>query len=298
MSEERDADWAGNQRLSLRADCQRCFGLCCVAPVFAASADFAIDKAAGQACSHLGSDFRCRIHSRLRQQGFRGCAVYDCFGAGQHVSQVSFGGADWRREPGVAQHMFQVFTIMRQLHELLWHLAEALRLQPARPLAHELRLAFDETWQLTQRSPEVLLRLDVAAHWRKVNGLLLRVSELARATVGRPTAEYAGADLVEAELRQADLSGANLRGACLIKADLSGADLRLADVTGADFRDADLSGADLTESLFLTQSQLDAANGDAATKLPPAHSRPAHWLPSAATRSRVIRTIFGRAPKA
>jgi hypothetical protein len=37
----------GDLRLTLRADCERCFGLCCVAPAFAASADFAIDKDAG-----------------------------------------------------------------------------------------------------------------------------------------------------------------------------------------------------------------------------------------------------------
>jgi uncharacterized protein YjbI with pentapeptide repeats len=53
----------------------------------------------------------------------------------------------------------------------------------------------------------------------------------------------------------------------------------LADVAGADFRDAELSGAGLTESLFLTQAQLDAAHGDAATELPAALNRPAHWLP-------------------
>jgi uncharacterized protein YjbI with pentapeptide repeats len=263
----------------LRADCQRCFGLCCVATAFAASADFAIDKAAGQACPHLGADFRCRIHARLRQRGFRGCAVYDCFGAGQHVCQVTFGGVDWRREPRLAAQMFEVFTVMRQLHELLWHLAQALRPQPAPPLGDELRLAFDATRRLTQGSPQALLKLDVAAHRREVNDLLLRASERARATVGRPTPEYRGADLVGADLRRADLSGANLRGACLIGANLSGATLRLADLTGADLRDADLSGADLTESLFLSQSQLEAAKGDAETKVPAALSRPSHWLP-------------------
>lgn len=33
-----------SSRLSLQADCDNCFGLCCVALPFAASADFAIDK--------------------------------------------------------------------------------------------------------------------------------------------------------------------------------------------------------------------------------------------------------------
>jgi len=262
---------------SLRADCERCFGLCCVAPTFAASADFAIDKAAGQACPHLQADFRCGIHTRLRQQGFRGCAVYDCFGAGQQVSHVTFGGQDWRQAPRTARQMFAVFPIMRQLHELLWYLTEALTLQPARSVHGELRLALDQTERLTHNGPDALMELDVAAHRRDVNALLRRTSELVRADVQRPQTDHRGADLIGAGLKGADLRGANLRGAYLIGADLSGADLRVADLIGADVRDADLSGADLTESIFLTQSQLDAAKGDADTKLPPSLTRPTHW---------------------
>ena len=107
--------------------------------------------------------------------------------------------------------------------------------------------------------------------------LLLRASELMRAGVPGRTLSHAGADLAGARLKGASLRGASLRGACLIGADLSDADLRAADLAGADFRDADLSGADLTGSIFLVQSQLDAARGDARTKLPRSRTRPAHW---------------------
>jgi uncharacterized protein YjbI with pentapeptide repeats len=269
------------RRLSLRADCERCFGLCCVAPAFSASADFAIDKDAGQPCPNLQADFRCAIHPRLRQAGFPGCTVYDCFGAGQKVAQVTFGGRDWRRTPQVAAQMFKVFTIMRQLHELLWYLTEALALHPARPLHGELSLAHDETERLTHGSPDALAELDVAAHRRDVNALLLRTSEVVRTEARRPEIDHRGADLIGKDLRGADLRGANLRGAYLVGADLSGADLSMADLIGADFRGADLSGADLTGSIFLTQSQLDAAKGDLDTKLPPTLTRPTHW-PSAA----------------
>jgi len=54
-------------------------------------------------------------------------------------------------------------------------------------------------------------------------------------------------------------------------------DLTLADLTGADLRGADLRGADLTQGLFVTQAQLDAAEGDTRTGLPPSLARPAHW---------------------
>jgi uncharacterized protein YjbI with pentapeptide repeats len=265
--------------VSLRADCERCFGLCCVAPAFSASADFAIDKDAGQACPNLRADFRCSIHDRLRPRGFPGCAAYDCFGAGQKVAQVTFGGQDWRRAPGIAGQMFRVFTIMRHLHELLWYLNEALALPAARPLHRELSLAFEETERLTRNGPDVLADLDSDARRRDVNDLLLRTSELVRAGAGHQGVELRGADLTGKDLRGADLRGASLRGAYLIGADLTGADLSMADLTGADLRGADLSGAELATSIFLTQSQLDAARGDPGTRLPPSLASPAHWLP-------------------
>lgn len=266
------------RRSSLRADCERCFGLCCVVPAFSASADFAIDKAAGRPCPNLRPDFRCGIHDRLRQKGFPGCAVYDCFGAGQKVAQVTFGGQDWRRAPGIAQRMFQAFTIMRQLHELLWYLSEALALPPARSLHDELRLALDETERLTNLGPDALVELDMTTVRRDANSLLLlRASEFARARARHRNIDRRGADLIGANLQDADLRGANLRGAYLLGADLRGADLRMADVIGADFRGADLGGADLTGSIFLTQSQVDSARGDLRTELPPSITRPAHW---------------------
>jgi uncharacterized protein YjbI with pentapeptide repeats len=267
----------GGHRLDLRADCARCFALCCVAPAFAASADFAISKDAGQPCPHLGQDFGCSIHDRLRPRGFPGCAVYDCFGAGQHVAQVTFGGQDWRRAPGLAGPMFGAFTVVRQLHELLWYLSQALALRQARPLHGELHRALEETERLTGGRPEALARLDVAAHRRDVNALLLRASELARAGAGRGQADFRGADLTGKDLRRADLTGASLRGAHLIGADLSGADLALADFTGADLRGADLRGADLSASIFVTQPQLEAARGDRSTQVPPPLTAPAHW---------------------
>lgn len=121
------------------------------------------------------------------------------------------------------------------------------------------------------------MALDVAAHRQAVNALLLRASELVRAQTQRKNRDFRGAELIGANLKGADLRGASLRGACLIQADLRGADLRMADLIGADLRDADLSGADLTGSIFLIQARLDAAKGDAATKLPPSLSRPTHW---------------------
>ncbi|MGW0432817.1 pentapeptide repeat-containing protein [Micromonospora sp. NPDC003197] len=268
---------ADRDRLGLRADCANCFGLCCVALPFAASADFAVDKAAGKPCTNLRDDFRCGIHSQLRERGFTGCTVFDCLGAGQKVSQVTFQGRSWRQDPDNARQMFDVFATMRQLHELLWYLTEALQLPSARPVHREVRRALDDVERLTHADAQILATVDVAAVRQDVSDLLLRASELARAKVPGRKKNHRGADLIGARLHGANLRGANLRGAYLIAANLRDADLREADVVGADFRDADLSGADLTGSLFLTQQQLNAARGSAATKLPATLRRPRHW---------------------
>ncbi|MFD3356981.1 pentapeptide repeat-containing protein [Streptomyces fradiae] len=267
------------ERADLRADCAECFALCCVALPFARSADFAADKPGGTPCGNLGADFRCGVHSRLRERGYQGCTVFDCFGAGQKVSQVTFGGRDWRSAPESAGAMFAVFPVVRQLHELLRYAAEALDLPAARPVHRELRRRHDEIDALTRGGAAELLAADVAALRAEVNALLLRASELARASVPGRRRDHRGADLMGARLRGAKLRGASLRGAYLIAADLAGADLREADLIGADLRDADLSGADLTGALFLTQPQLTAARGDGATRIPATLRRPGHWRP-------------------
>ncbi|MGW0119717.1 pentapeptide repeat-containing protein [Streptomyces sp. NPDC003327] len=263
---------------ALRGDCARCFGLCCVALPFARSADFAVNKSSGEPCRNLREDFRCGIHTRLRPSGYQGCTVYDCFGAGQRVSQVTFGGVSWREAPESARQMYEVFPVVRQLHELLRYLTEARALPVARPLHADVEKALARVEALAGGTPEALEQLDVAAVRAEVNPLLLRTSELVRAAVGGKPKSRRGADLIGKRLRGARLRGADLRGALLIAADLTGADLTLADLIGADLRDADLSGADLTGALFLTQPQLNSARGDAATRLPEGFDRPAHWV--------------------
>ena len=261
--------------IELRADCERCFGLCCVAPAFSASADFAIDKAAGEPCPNLGPAFGCGIHASLRAKGFPGCTAYYCFGAGQHIAQVTFAGRSWRDAPETADAMFRAFAVMRALHELLWHVVEALGIEAAASLRPDLTSVRDRLAACTAEPAESLLALDVGTVRSETNAVLLRVSEQARA--GLDGADHRGADLVGADLRRADLRGANLRGALLLGADLRHADLSAADVTGADLRAADLRGADLGTTLFLTQAQLDAARGDAATRRPSTRDRPDHW---------------------
>ncbi len=220
--------------------------------------------------------------------------MFDCFGAGQKVVQVTFGGSGSTSGP-----MFEAFTVMRELHELLWYLSCAISLRPT----PSLQAALGATVAMTEGTASSLGTLDLAAHWSEVNALLLSTSQVVRAAaypssgvVGSavtsesrtsrrdrssskrgPLMELRGADLMGKDLRKLDLRGANLRGAYLIGADLRGVDLDWADVIGADFRGARLSGARLADAIFLTQPQVNAAVGDDRTTLPPYLTRPAHW---------------------
>ncbi|HKC29092.1 MAG TPA: pentapeptide repeat-containing protein, partial [Jatrophihabitans sp.] len=238
---------AGTQ---LHADCANCFALCCVMLRFDESADFAMSKPAGTPCANLATDMSCTIHSQLRERGFPGCVAYDCQGAGQKVSQVSFGGRHWRDDAHTARWMVVVYPVVRQLHEMLAFLDEAMALTRG-ALLEELQQAFQEIDQLTYQVPEELLRVDVPACRSRVSRLLTAVSERLRQPLG---AARRDADLIGARLRGADLRRADLRNARLIGADLRGADLRGADLLGADLRDADVRGAKLTDCLFVSQS--------------------------------------------
>jgi uncharacterized protein YjbI with pentapeptide repeats len=261
--------------VELRADCSRCAGLCCVALPFARSADFAIDKPAGMPCAHLRDDDRCRIHDRLRPEGFPGCEVFDCFGAGQQVVQVTFGGRSWRDGEDVARPMFAAFETLRAVHEMRWYLADAASRNLPVNLAAEVDRGAARLAGLSAGAVEMLAELDVGDLRRDVGDLLGRVSTVVRNGLGG--AELRGQDLAGRDLHGEQLRAADLRGALLIGADLRGADLRTADLLGADLRGADLTGADFTDALFLTGPQLTAARGDGATRIPEAVPRPGGW---------------------
>ena len=252
-------------RARLRPDCRSCAALCCTLLGFVRSADFPVDKPAGEPCTELRPDAMCRIHDQLRTRGYRGCTVFECFGAGQRVT------ADGHPDPAAA------FAAVRRLHEARWYLAEV----------------DDRTWdqELLDRSAALQARaealVDRAGSGSEdvldaVRSLLRDLSDEVRsryaAADDRTPLRAAGADLAGQDLRDRDTVAALLRNATLIGADLRDTDLAGADLLGADLRDARLHGADLSAALFLTQPQVNAADGSDTTALPPWLDRPAHWV--------------------
>ena len=271
------------RREDLGADCANCFGLCCVALAFTKSADFPFDKDAGEPCTNLDGADGCRIHPHLRERGFKGCTVFDCFGAGQKVSRQTFAGRSWRDDDATRTAMFGTFPIVRRLHELLWYLDEAIDLVTGAVDPAPWVTAFEHVRVLSDGTPSALAELDVDAEYAAARALLVRASDIARqdvATTRQPRSQRAlepGVDLMGARLRGRDLSGVTLRGSTAIAADLRDARLHRCDLLGVDLRDADLSGADLTEAIYLTQMQVNSARGDAGTLLPTGFERPSHW---------------------
>lgn len=126
----------------LRADCSRCVALCCVALAIDRSALFSFDKPAGAPCTYLTADDRCGVHADLAARGCAGCARYDCFGAGQAVTQTVFPGLSWRDGPETARAMFRAFATLRTIHELLFLLRAAARLELS-PGQHRQRALFE-----------------------------------------------------------------------------------------------------------------------------------------------------------
>lgn len=261
----------------LRADCGRCFGLCCVTLPFTRSSDFAVTKPAGTPCANLAADHRCTIHTRLKGGGFTGCTVYECLGAGQKLSQVTFGGRDWRTHPDLLPVMTAAYPRMRHLHELLWHLHHAAALPPAASVRDRVTGMIATLDDLTHQDADALLAADLAALHASAADLLRTASRLTRHHANPRPRDHARADLTGRDLRRAGLRAADLRGALLIGADLTGVDLGCADLLGADLRAAVLDAADLSAALFLTQPQVNAARGDTATRLPDDLTRPPHW---------------------
>ncbi|WP_368655029.1 pentapeptide repeat-containing protein [Ornithinibacillus sp. 4-3] len=274
---------AQNIRINLKADCSSCFGLCCTALNIVASSDFAIDKPAGTPCSNLQKDFRCKIHTDLRNKGFKGCTVFDCLGAGQKVSQGTFKGKSWQEHPEIADKMFHVFPIMEQLYEMIAFTAEALSYNLSHSLQNRLNKQLENLQDLTDMDADGLLALDIIHCRLPVNELLLETSEYIRNELSskvfmiKKRKQYRGIDWVGKNLKGKDLRTADLRGAYLIAADLRNSDLRGVDFIGADLRDANLNGADLSTSMFLTQMQINSAKGNDKTKLPLHIQRPFHW---------------------
>lgn len=269
----------------LKIDCEKCFGICCVALYFSKTEGFPNDKVAGNPCINLQGNFGCKVHESLKDKGLKGCMTYDCFGAGQKVAQLTFKGEDWRKSKEKASKMFDIFLKMRQLHEMLWYLYDAKTFICSDNIKEEIDFMIKETEKITNLDAELIINVDIENHRLKVNSTLKKVIEVVKDNVSHDKKinsknkknlkiDY---DFVGADLKNTNLIGANFAGAFLIAADMRNTNLKGANLIGADLRDVDIRGANLGEAMFITQTQINSAKGDSKTKLPNSIDRPRHW---------------------
>ncbi len=88
-------------------------------PAFYAVQGFGFDKPAHTACRHLTRERRCAIHPDLAARGFAGCMSFDCFGAGQRVTQALLAGGDWPASAAAADELARAYDACLALHRLM-----------------------------------------------------------------------------------------------------------------------------------------------------------------------------------
>ena len=160
-------------RDTLRGDCARCAALCCVALAFDRGPEFAFDKAADERCRHLGASQRCLVHASRSTRGLAGCISYDCFGAGQYVSERLFPEALHGAAGELSPRMLEAFRSLRRVHELRFLLHEAARFEAGAPERHELLARLEPEGGLTLRALEAL---NLSAIEREVSDFLRRLA--------------------------------------------------------------------------------------------------------------------------
>jgi hypothetical protein len=175
------------RRPDLVPDCGSCAALCCVATSFEASEDFAFDKAAGVACRYLRRDHRCGIHDELVVRGFPGCAVYDCYGAGQRATRAFAGTHD-------AEQRNEAFLALRVVHELLWLLTEAAKLCPPSPddVGAQLALEIEALDAIAHAPAPAILEAELRPHQDATRALLRRVGRALSRTARPQIRDQAG----------------------------------------------------------------------------------------------------------
>lgn len=225
----------------LKIDCSHCDGLCCVALYFSKIDGFPENKPAGQPCHHLLNNNQCDIYKQLKEKKMKGCMIYDCFGAGQLVSKHLPSWRTYQKKSAV----FDVFQNMIFLQQILYYLISAYEIKA--------------TSQLEQLIKE---------------NIKVRKEVLKNETIHLETFRQKATQYLKKICQQYDH---DLSMQILITKDFKGQDLHDYVFLGSDLRDAHFEDADLSQSLFLTQMQLNSCYGNKNTKIPVKLSRPRTW---------------------
>lgn len=239
-------------------NCENCCGLCCVTPYIRKTNGFPKDKEAGNVCGNLQTDYKCKVHPQLSQQGLKGCMAYDCFGAGQYVTRHIKTLPNWHNiSIKEADDIFKSFLVVTGVHQTLWYLSQCLIVQLSQTDKEQARSLLAEGHALIEKSLEMLAVLNTQPFCKKSNEYLKHISMIYQNSDKMQAKDYMGRNMKQANLEQANLYGANF--------------------LGADISDTNICNTDLSECLFLTQIQINSAKGNRNTVLPPYLYKPKLW---------------------
>ncbi len=266
------ADYAAK----LKIDCKNCSGLCCVSLYCAKIDGFPSNKNAGTPCVYLDSDYSCKIHAKLSEKKYKGCLAYDCFGAGQRTTQLCLSKGSWKTGSKQADMIFEMFMTVFQLHQMLWYLVEAYYLTADKLLKSAIDELIIENDQMIEKLPDYSSKIDLSEYRLKVNTVLKRISSTI--SQGTSSNNHSGMTYLGKNFKKANLDGKDFSMSLMIAANFTGCSLKKTNFLGADIRDANLKDTNLSESIFLTQMQINSANGNKNTKLPGSLCRPESWI--------------------
>lgn len=254
--------------------CHECCGLCCIALCFFKMDGFPEDKCAGVACSHLQSDTMCDVHAALAVKGYRGCIGYDCFGAGQYVTQHLYHGTLSFEKPRQREELYAVFLLVYQLFQIRYFLEETLCISIVQQYHSQAIHLLCEAEEICAGSRKRLLQFDIDDYHTRVSTILKKAS--------RQLTDYLNSlpitkPLLNKTWHHHDFRGCDLSMSLLIQTTFDTCLFAGTNVLGADTRDCQFLNCDLRDAVFLTQSQLNHAKGDHRTRLPAHLQYPPTW---------------------
>lgn len=261
----------------MQIDCGACSGICCAALYYAKSEGFPCDKAPGEACRYLAKDFKCQIHDALGKKHLKGCMAYDCFGAGQFVMETFYKNTNWRKNPAIKDQLFETFLKVEQLFQMKNYLLQTAAMAPASALRGEVEGLLKENEALTLKAPTLSGYEAIEAHRDEVNKCIQKAADAVHYALHQKPRKITPGQYLGKNFKCADLTGKDFTVSLLIAANLEGCKLVGANFLGADMRDTNIKNTDLSESLYLSQGQINAAKGNRATKLPSWLNRPISW---------------------
>jgi len=259
-----------------KIDCSQCSGLCCTALFFSKTDGFPENKIAGKPCSKLMDNYSCNIHHELEMRKMKGCMGYDCFGAGQYVTQNIYKGDTWKTLKDKSREIFDVFTMVFQLYQIRYFLEEARTIITAKELWSDIESLINENEELCNSTAENIVEIDIEKYRNKVNILLREVCNSITMCFEKSNNKVA-TDLFGRNFKNRNMSGLDLSMKLLIATNFDGCKLDGTIFLGADTRDTNFSNADLREAVFLTQQQINSSKGNRNTKLPKHLDYPITW---------------------